>query len=189
MLNNDWTESKIERWKKLREIVLTHPTASKEEADGDFIIKNYYAQLPLKGNTLFYYQDADFNNISVAFNRDANHDRMVSEQGSKLTELLRIPGVKNLFKQNGWACCFKENDYLMTPALWNNIYKGALGEVVGKYIFSKVLDIDLEEIEDVDSFELFDYKIPGCAIYVDFKNWHEGKTAERNKLLEKITCN
>lgn len=186
MLNNDWTEPKIERWKKLRELVLTHPTASQEEADGDFIIKNYYAQLPSKGNTLFYYQDADFNNISVAFYRDADHDRMVSEQGSKLPELLRIPGVKDLFIQNGWACSFQENDYLMTPALWNNIYKGALGEVVGKHIFSSVLSIDLEDIEDVDAFELFDYKVPGYAVYVDFKNWHEGETADRNQMLEKI---
>ena len=53
---------------------------------------------------------------------------MVSEQGSKLPELLRIPGVKDLFIQNGWACSFQENDYLMTPALWNNIYKGAVIE-------------------------------------------------------------
>ena len=186
MLNNDWTEIKIERWKKLREFILKHPTASQEEADSNNIIKNYYAQLPTKGKTLFYYQDADFNNISVVFNRDAKHDRMVSEQGSRLPELLGIPGVKEHFIQNGWACHFTENDYVMTPALWNNIYKGALGEVVGKYIFSTVLNIDLEDIEDVDLFELFDYKVPGCDIYVDFKNWHEGETADRNQMLEKI---
>lgn len=186
MLNNDWTEPKIEHWKKLRELVLTHPTASQEEADSNFVIKNFYARLPAKGNTLFYYQEADFNNISVVFKKDADHDRMVSEQGSKLPELLRIPGVKELFIQNGWACSFKENDYLMTPALWNNIYKGALGEVVGKHIFSTVLNIDLEDIEDVDLFELFDYKVPACDIYVDFKNWHEGETTDRNQMLEKI---
>lgn len=46
--------------------------------------------------------------------------------------MLRIPGVRSLFEKNGWACSFEVNDYLMTPALWNNIYKGALGEVVGK---------------------------------------------------------
>ena len=186
MLNNDWTEIKIERWKKLREFILKHPTASQEEADSNNIIKNYYAQLPTKGKTLFYYQDADFNNISVVFNRDAKHDRMVSEQGSRLPELLGIPGVKEHFIQNGWACHFTENDYVMTPALWNNIYKGAIGEVVGKYIFSTVLNIDLEDIEDVDLFELFDYKVPGCDIYVDFKNWHEGEPADRNQMLEKI---
>lgn len=186
ILNDDWTESNMDRWKKLRELVLFRPTASKEEADGNFIIKQFYARLPEKGNTLFYYQDANFNNISVAFHKDANHDRMVSEQGSKLPELLRIPGVKDLFSQNGWACSFREDDYIMTPALWNNIYKGALGEVVGKYLFSKVINIDLEDIEDPASFELFDFKVPGSSVYVDFKNWHEGPTVERDQILEKI---
>ena len=186
MLNNDWTEAKIKHWKALRDLVLVYPTASGEEASRNFIIKNYYARLPQKGNVLFYYQDSDYNNISISFRKDSQHENIVSEQGSKLDKMLRIPGVRELFETNGWACAYKENDYLMTPALWNNIYKGALGEVVGKFLFMKNFGVELEDIEDVALFELFDYKIPGTPIYVDFKNWHEGETTDRTAMLDKI---
>ena len=75
----------------------------------------------------------------------------------------------------------------MTPPLWNNIYKGALGEVVGKYLFECIIKEKLQEIEDVDLFELFDYKVQDLPIYVDFKNWHEGKTTDKKAMIEKIT--
>ncbi len=186
MIRADWTEYTMEHWKRLRDFVLTYPTASADEANRFFIIKNYYAQLPKKNNVLFYSQDADYNNINVSYEKDINHNLIVSEEGSKLPELLRIPGVKTLFEKNGWACSFEKNDYLMTPALWNNIYKGALGEVVGKYFFEERLQIPLKEINDVDSFELFDYQVVDAPIYVDFKNWHEGETEDGNQVLEKI---
>ena len=67
MLNNDWTEPKIKRWKKLREYVLIHPTASQEEADGDFIIKNYYAYNMDPAKYLFYYRDIDKKEIDLVF--------------------------------------------------------------------------------------------------------------------------
>ena len=74
----------------------------------------------------------------------------------------------------------------MTPPLWNNIYKGALGEVVGRHIFSSYLGVELEEIEDQTIFELFDFKVRGQSVYIDFKNWHEGETTDRTKMEEKI---
>lgn len=186
MLNNDWTEGKMKHWKALRDLVLVHPTATKEEAEANFVIKNYYAELPDKTSRMFYYQDSDYNNISVRFMWDSKHRMEVSEVGSKLPDLLSIPGVRKLFDDNGWACCFYDNDYLMTPALWNNIYKGALGEVVGKYIFARHFEVELEEIDDIELFELFDYKVPGASLYVDFKNWHEGITDDKTKMIDKI---
>ncbi len=186
MLNNDWTESKISHWKELRKIVLAHPTASRDEANSSFIIKNFYAELPAKGNRMFFYQDADYNNVSVRFSKDQKHEMVLSEQESKLPDMLKIPGVRDLFERNGWACEFEENDYLMTPTLWNNIYKGALGEVVGKHLFSELINVELEEIEDVERFEVFDYKVPGTSVYIDFKNWHEGTTADKAQTIEKI---
>ena len=40
MLSNDWTEAKIEKWKALRKLVLEYPTATKEQAAENFVIKN-----------------------------------------------------------------------------------------------------------------------------------------------------
>lgn len=188
MLSNDWTEAKIEKWKALRKLVLESPTASEKQAAENFIIKNYYAKLPEVGNVLFYSEDEDFNNILIAFKKNSKHDLMVSEAGTKLPDMLRIPGVRRMFEENGWATEFAENDYVMTPPLWNNIYKGALGEVVGCHLFKKVIHTELEEIEETSLFELFDYKVPNASVFVDFKNWHEGMTTEKSPMIDKIAA-
>ena len=35
-------------------------------------------------------------------------------------------------------------------------------------------------------FELFDFEIFGSSIYVDFKNWQEGVTEDKHKVINKI---
>ena len=186
MLNNDWTEANIKKWKALRELVLMRPTISAAEAKKNFIIRNFYVQLPEPANTYFYYQHEDYNSVSISFDRDKNHIMKVSEEGTKLQHMLRIPGVKELFQQNGYATSFEVNDYIMTPPLWNNIYKGALGEVVGKFLLERNLKIVIKEIEDPALFELFDFEVAGSSVYIDFKNWQEGVTEDKNAVIRKI---
>lgn len=187
MLSNDWNGIGAERWKALRGLVLKSPTASAEEASGNIIIRNFYAQLPEKGNALFYNQSEDYNSVSVSFQPGQEHPYAVTAGGSRLYDMINlIPGVREYFTENGWATDFAPNDYLMVPPLWNNIYKGALGEVVGKYLFKQMLGIELEEITEPEYFELFDYKVPGLPIYVDFKNWNEGQTENSREVIEKI---
>ena len=82
-----------------------------------------------------------------------------------------MPGVRKLFESEKFATEFVENDYIICPPVFTNIYKGALGEYVGREILS-FYGIELEEITDNDYFELFDFKIPGKDIYIDFKNWN-----------------
>lgn len=186
ILNNDWTEAKVNKWKDLRKLVLVTPTGSAKQASKNFVIKNYYIHQPEKANKYYYSQEEDFNNVSVSFTKDSDHTLKVSEEGTKLKEMLRIPGVKELFDENGWATSFEPNEYIMTPPLWNNIYKGALGEVVGKYILERFFAVEVSEINDPDIFELFDYEIAGVSMYVDFKNWHEGITDNKESVLKKI---
>ena len=95
-------------------------------------------QLPEAANYYYYSQEEDFNNVSVTFRQDRGHSLKVSEEGTKLRKLLQIPGARELFERNGWATSFQTNDYIMTPPLWNNIYKGALGEVVGKFLLENI---------------------------------------------------
>ena len=74
----------------------------------------------------------------------------------------------------------------MSPTLFNNIYKGALGEVVGRYLFWSVLKLKMEEISEPELFELFDYKVRNLPVYVDFKNWHETTVFNDEEMLNKI---
>ena len=103
--------------------------------------------------------------------------------------LLFVPCVKELFEEQGYAMEFKKAKYILCPPVFTNIYKGALGEVAGKAIFAQE-GIQLEEISNPDLFELFDYKVPGKDIYVDFKHWSEYSSfLPRNEELQEHIFN
>lgn len=187
MLRDDWNDDRIKQWKQLRTLALTLPTMSDAELSDNFIAKNFYVKLPDKRNYLFYRQEDDYNNIQISFTKNKGFDLEVSDNKAKLNVLMRDPKLKKFFEKNHWATHFKTNDYIMSPTLFNNIYKGALGEVVGKYLFEQLLDdCDMDEISDPELFELFDYKLKNLPIYVDFKNWHETTIFDDREMLDKI---
>ena len=35
-------------------------------------------------------------------------------------------------------------------------------------------------------FELFDFEVAGSSVYIDFKNWQEGVTEDKNAVIRKI---
>ena len=84
--------------------------------------------------------------------------------------------------------CFVPNEFILTPPMFNNIYKGALGEVVGKYILEQYAGVTLQEMPP-EFFELFDYTL-GNGVYVDFKLWKEtmliSVEEEKKNVLEKL---
>ncbi len=45
--------------------------------------------------------------------------------------------MKAHFEEMGYALKFEMNEYLLSPVLFHNIYKGALGEEAGKFILKK----------------------------------------------------
>lgn len=184
MEKGNWNESTMKNWKELREFVLIHPTISKDELVRSTIAKNFYIQLPKKGNYYTYSQNEDYKSTNVSFTIKGNIT--VSDNSCNLSQLMKISAIKDYFEANGWATSFEENEYIMCPTLFNNIYKGALGEVVGKFLF-ECAKCSLEEIENPSLFEKFDYKVVGKNIYVDFKNWHETTEEDLEKELEKIT--
>ena len=186
MLEEEWNDKRIQKWQTLRELVLRHPTMSEKEIKGSFPSWNYYIKLPSPDSKYYYHQEEDFNNISISFTADYDHQNVVSAAGTRLTELMSFPDIKALFESKGYATTFAPNDYMMSPPLWNNIYKGALGEVVGQYLFDKVLHKKLDDITDPDVFELFDFKVGELPVYVDFKNWRESTDFDWNKMIDKI---
>ena len=98
------------------------------------------------------------------------------------------PGKKALFEKHGYATSFVPNEFILTPPMFNNIYKGALGEVVGKYILEQYAGVTLQEIPP-EHFELFDYP-RGNGVYVDFKLWKETMTVsaeeEKKNIMARI---
>lgn len=148
-------------------------------------------QAPGKITSYSYEQEGDYNkNIIVKF--DDNLSQKMSEQEVNLQELFNIEGLKEYFTSKRYATSFKANEFILTPPMFNNIYKGALGEVVGKYIFETYLSVELQDLPD-EYFELFDYTI-GDGIFIDFKLWKDTMRVdaeeEKQNILTKLEkCN
>jgi hypothetical protein len=128
-----------------------------------------YIELPEESDSYSFEKKEDFSGITIDFSNNSTY--RVSEASCRLDELMEIPKLKQYFEQNNWATKFKKGRYMLPPVLFTNIYKGVLGEVVGKFIFKDQLGIELKEMNE-DYFEYFDFKINEYT-YVDFKHWGE----------------
>ncbi|WP_243173462.1 hypothetical protein [Enterococcus cecorum] len=73
---------------------------------------------------------------------------------------------------------------MLSPVAYQNIYKGALGETIGKKVLETHLDIQLEEMP-AEYYELFDYHIQN-KVYIDFKYWKESNKQRATEYLERI---
>lgn len=73
----------------------------------------------------------------------------------------------------------------MSPVLFQNIYKGALGEAAGKFILEKELGLILQEIEDPEKFESFDFVTDG-DVFFDFKHWKWNMQVEESPMRAKV---
>ena len=181
---NSWTPDEIQKWRNMREYVLKYPTLSEEEWEKSHL-QQYYVAFEKPTTKYYYQQSGDFDKIERISEERFEGACSVSQEDANLSNLFKTwPQLKEMFVEKGYATEFKENDYIMSPPLYQNIYKGALGEVCGKEIF-KHYGIILEELNE-DEHELFDFKVTGKPIYVDFKYWKETSRFDAEKYREKV---
>lgn len=202
MLAKDWTVESMLLWKQLRTLVLQCPTASISDWQNNEYLQKLYITSGEKQNQYIYSQYSDFNDVTIDFGNDkvafrnskrakikGNSDEFaiyeMSEKESGLHAILKYPGMRTYFEEKGYALEFQENEYLMSPVLFHNIYKGALGEVAGKFILSRELGIELTTITEPEYFEFFDYKLSD-DVYVDFKNWKFTYVQDRDEIRKDI---
>ena len=193
----EWSENDMRLWRELRELVLKHPTANEEDlSDGD--LRAYYINgLKPLSKYLFSVNNNSYRNIHVWFEdedsfrkskqiiKDDNGRLVVhkcSEDDARLQILLNIKGIREMFQKRGYAEHFQTKKYIMSPALYTNIYKGALGEVCGRYIIENSTSLKLKEIQDGNQFEYFDYRIEDYPnVYIDFKHWKISSASYNDK--------
>ena len=186
MLVKEWDKKRMEQWIDLRRLVLSYPTVDQNMYKSDFRFSQFFIEMPNKSNVYYYNQEDNYKKITVSFIPSRDYPYTVSEQASRLDKIMLFTGIKQRFEANHWATSFVPNRYNMTPTLFNNIYKGVLGEVVGKYLFDELLGVNLELVNDPEKFELFDYKVSSLPIYVDFKNWHIDTLCDRATMYYKM---
>lgn len=191
--NRIWSTGSMRGWNSVREYVLTFPTLS---ADSKLdMVYNMYHSLDKPGNTLRYNQEKDYREVYI----DPDGDYEVSENDARLSDFLKIPCVRPMFgepvsadydsmptreelEQLHYADRFAVNTAIMCPTLYHNIYKGALGEVCGRAIFTE-WGVDVNEIDDPSKFEKFDY-VSGNGTYLDFKHWAGPGSLDNKRLIE-----
>lgn len=187
LLNDKWSDDSIENWKKLREIVLKYPTLNELPRDviSTNIVNNFYLELPDENSRVFYSQKDDFKDVELSLKKNEKCRNEISEQDVKLDYLMKLPYLKKMFEKKGFATEFKKGKYILSPILYNNIYKGALGEIVG-CIFLGKYKISVKDILDKDLYELFDYQIKDGLIYFDMKHWKSSTKVDWNSMRDKI---
>ena len=195
MLNVDWTEETMALWKGLRQTVLQYPRAGLDVLNENPIIRTYYIPLAQDRHCYFYAQKGDFSEVILSFDQDKMQftaslpeglsPSTVSEEDARLAQILLYPGLKEHFIHHGWATEFGTDPYIMSPVLFQNIYKGALGEVAGKFILEKELGLTLQEIGDPKKFESFDFGADG-DLFFDFKHWKWNMQVEERPMREKV---
>lgn len=184
----EWREKDIKEWQQLRELCLIYPTMTRESAKDLIRVLDVYVELPSLGNNYSYEEENDFQSIKIDFRNKL--PAKVSEVSARLQSMLSISGLKEHFEGKQYATQFNNGAFMLSPVLFHNIYKGALGEEAGRYIFENELRIPLEEMPK-EHFELFDFRIKETDIYVDFKHWQEytefDASTIQDKILKKLT--
>lgn len=190
-----WNEDDIKQWQLMREIVLKHPTISRAklkslvEETGYDSLNDFYL-FGKDGWKLYQYsyfpseKDKERKTILLGVKNEPGWV-LINKENTRLPIMLSDHSVREYFENQGFATTFEMDEGIILPVVYQNIYKGALGEVVGKFILESN-GIKLQEITDTSKFEKFDYCLANKPdVYIDFKNWSENDAVERIKYFDK----
>jgi hypothetical protein len=178
-----WKPDTIRFWENLREFVLKYPTISGERLQQSKLQKFYIAHPAGKPIDSYYYHSEDDFGRRLELHFDEQKGKEASASAARLPELLRVPLVEELFREKGYAMDFQPDDFILSPPLFQNIYLGALGEVIGSRLleFYGIKCLPLAE----GQYELFDAQISE-DLFVDFKYWGGNTRVEAREQKAKI---
>lgn len=195
--------NRIAIYKELGETSLKYPTCSESFAEINEYVKNLYLTDESNKNKYYYVETGDFSYTRVFFYEEKSKVksqlrfenqpgwvlsciREFSENNSRLPLVLNYPGMREMFEKKGYATSFKTNYYMMSPIIYQNIYKGRLGEVAGKFVIENELNIKLNELPE-EIYEKFDFEFNN--VYIDFKLWYKSdfdSKTEKEKYRKKL---
>jgi len=170
-----------------RDHIIKYPTKGSME-------KNQFTALytpQLDEKRYWYKTENDFSSVNVFMKKCGDSCIEVSEESAGLPLIRNMPQLRSYFEENGYAIAFKHH-HLPTPIVFNNFYKGILGEIIGKYVFEKEYGIQIKPLEfDSGYFEFFDF-IADNGMLIDFKYYsghtllHTKESDVRKKAVEKL---
>lgn len=196
--DSNWDIENIQIWRNTRDEALKAP-----QSDTGFTYSCMHFELPEPSNRYYFAQKDDFGAVLIDFKNSKDDFKIkrnlkeffgnkpivvqeVSEEDCRLKTILSCAGMKDYFEENGYATEFVPKKFIMTPVVYQNIYKGALGEIAGKFIFERYFKILLKEIDDPSQFELFDYQMSD-GVFIDFKHWRPYYYTDLKKMYSWIS--
>ena len=192
---DSWNTDDIIQWNLIRDIVLKYPTISRARLEelvvetGFESLKDFYL-FEKEGRMLYQYSyftgDKDKPKGTILLGEQTGPGwTLINRDNSRLPILLADYAVRDYFKEHGYATGFEKNEGIILPVIYQNIYKGALGEIAGRVILES-RRVKLQEITDPNKFEKFDFCLANNPdIYIDFKNWSENDYVERQEYFDK----
>lgn len=187
LLKWPWDQERMKEWLRLRDFVLKHPTANNEDFINNEDFKKYYFKMsePLSCYSVDKYNYTRKIEYNVSKNSNGLLEKRlyVSADDCKLKQVVNNKYFKDYFENRGYAVDFEAKEYIMSPHLYQTIYKGALGELIGKACFEKY-GINLDHINDLTKFELFDYYKDDY--YFDFKKWDSSFKISEKEQIDKV---
>lgn len=188
----------IDEWEGTRKLILQNPTLDSP----NFIYKGKTGKINL--NLTSYYMKKNVNKYSYKATdngsfvdvRDIKFGALTgtsdykacSSSGVCLNYLVGCKEIKKEFMLQDIPYIWEPKKYIMHPSTYNQLYKGALGELLQEIIFKIIFSRNLEEL-DVDFYEKFDHKLRN--IYLDAK-YHTLDAFEslvlddKNKYIDKL---
>lgn len=168
---SNMTEELYADYKNIGMFLLQHPTV-----DNPCEFDTYYMKSPSKVNSFSYTVDNKYEDDGEKYCSDISFhvDGLCSKFSSEAVNLSifrKMSWLKEYFQRYKIPTEFQLNNYILTPAASNDIYKGRLGEFIGKSYFEHFLNINLDELA-LQEFERFDFVV-NKNIYIDFKFWKD----------------
>lgn len=187
-----WNEDDMVQWNLIREVVLKYPTISRDKLNelikqpGLESLKDFYLFERGNNKMFCYLFNPDNPSRPIKFGKDPETGwALINSKNCRLLELLSNYSVRKHFEKNGYATTFEMNEGIILPVVYQNIYKGALGEVAGRVILESN-GAKLKEITDPYKFEKYDFCLDrDNDVYIDFKNWSENDREDRSQYMAK----
>ena len=188
-----WSESSMKQWNLIRTTIGQNPTISRQKLEelskqpGLEHLPDFYI-FGLEGRNMKYYSfNPSIEEKQFLFGKtDKEGYICINEEGCRLDVIKNIKFLSIKLRELGYPTFFVPNEGMILPVVYQNIYKGVLGEVIGR-IMIESWGFKLAEITDPYAFEKFDFCFEeNNKLFVDFKNWANDQDDGKRRKLQNI---
>lgn len=170
-LSTPWRLESMTLWQELRKWLIRNPYKdSFDNSELDY--KNLYIELDDKQDN-YYIRENEKSHSKV---KEYEFSTSMKEKYKLVFDDMfsLIKGNKDIeskFIELGYPTSITPSKFLMLPCFYAAIYKGIVGEEIGRIVFEDNLGIKLNQIDDPSKFEKFDFMY--LDNYIDFKFWDD----------------